>query len=78
MTSQQAQTYAVGDKFRGAEILDIERSRIILLNNNRREYISANADEAAVALSPSEVKRFGGSGRSSTERGTGFKTLPDS
>ncbi len=34
-------TYMVGDKVQTAEILEIERARVLVLNNNRREFIDA-------------------------------------
>ena len=46
-------TYLTGDKVQGAEILEIERLRVIVLNNNRREYIDGTpGDGAAVAYVP--------------------------
>jgi len=46
-------TYLTGDNVQGAEILEIERQRVIVLNNNRREYIDGTpGDGAAVAYVP--------------------------
>lgn len=43
-------TYMVGDTVQGAEVLEIERTRVIVLNNNRREYIDGTpGDGSAVA-----------------------------
>jgi len=54
--TQHPQDYSVGDKILGAEILEILRDRVIVLNNNRRCYISN--DEAAVAsVTPPEPRR---------------------
>jgi general secretion pathway protein C len=39
MSTQRSTTYMVGDRIQGAEVLDIERERVIILNNGRREYI---------------------------------------
>jgi general secretion pathway protein C len=39
VTTNKAQTFMVGDRIQGAEVTDIERERVIILNNNRREYI---------------------------------------
>ncbi len=46
-------TYMVGDKIQGAEVQEIERARVIVLNNNRREYIDGTpGDGSAVAYAP--------------------------
>ncbi len=46
-------TYMVGDKIQGADVLEIERKRVIILNNGRKEYIDdqpgTGADAVAVA-----------------------------
>lgn len=39
-TTQDTGMYLPGDQFLGAEILSIERLRVILLNNGRKEYLS--------------------------------------
>jgi general secretion pathway protein C len=39
MTNQRSTSYMVGDRIQGAEVIDIERERVIILNNGRREYI---------------------------------------
>ena len=49
----KSQTYMIGDKVQGAEVLEIERSRVIVLNNNRREYIDGTpGDGSTVAYIP--------------------------
>lgn len=54
VVTQKSQTYMVGDKVQGAEVLTIERARVIVLNNNRREFINneAGSGEAVVAAAP--------------------------
>jgi len=76
--SQRAQTYGVGDKILGAEILEIQRDRVIVLNNNRREYISNELEGAVAAYTPPEPKRFGTSPEPNSGLGTGIKALSDS
>jgi len=44
--NQKSSTVMVGDRVQNAEVLNIERDRIIIANNGRREYISAEADGA--------------------------------
>ncbi len=53
--TNRAQTYWIGDKLEGAEILEIERDRAIILNNHRREYIDGAA--AATRAKGDEVPR---------------------
>jgi general secretion pathway protein C len=49
----KSQTYMIGDKVQGADVLEIERSRVIILNNNRREFIdNTPGDGSAVAYAP--------------------------
>src|SRR5262249_7855987 len=51
--TNRAQTYMVGDKLEGAEVLEIERERVIIFNNHRREFIDGDAGAgAAVAYNP--------------------------
>jgi len=50
--SNRAQTYMVGDKLEGAEVLEIERERVIILNNRRREFIDGDATAGTVAVAP--------------------------
>ncbi|MBK7861663.1 MAG: general secretion pathway protein GspC [Archangiaceae bacterium] len=46
-------TYMVGDAVQTATILDIERSRVIIKNNNRREFIDATSgDGSSVVAAP--------------------------
>jgi general secretion pathway protein C len=46
-------TYMLHDKIQGAEIVDIERLRVIVLNNNRREFIDGTpGDGTSVAPAP--------------------------
>jgi len=43
MTSQDTATYMTGDTIQNAEIVEIERERVIINNNGRREYIDGEA-----------------------------------
>ncbi|HLL54449.1 MAG TPA: type II secretion system protein GspC [Myxococcaceae bacterium] len=47
VTNQRSTTYMVGDELQGARILEIERSRVIILNNNRREFINNEPGDGA-------------------------------
>jgi general secretion pathway protein C len=45
--TQKTGTYMVGDAIQGAEVLEIERARVIIKNNNRREFIDGTAGDGA-------------------------------
>lgn len=45
-------TYMVGDMIQGAEVLEIERKRVIIKHNNRREYIDENPGDGSMAPPP--------------------------
>lgn len=56
VVTQKTETYMVGDKIQNADILEIERARVIILNNSRREFIDATpGDGSAVAYVPPPV-----------------------
>lgn len=40
-------TYMPGDKIQTADVLEIERSRVIILNNNRKEFIDGSGEAGA-------------------------------
>jgi len=52
MGNQKSTTYMVGDRVEGAEVLEIERARVIVANNGRREFIDGSAGEGAPAYTP--------------------------
>lgn len=52
VVSQRTMTYMVGDKIQNADVLIIERDRVIILNNGRREYIN---NEAGTGEAPPPV-----------------------
>lgn len=39
MVTQRSQTYMVTDRIQGADIIDIQRERVIIINNGRKEFI---------------------------------------
>ncbi|NBD08585.1 general secretion pathway protein GspC [Corallococcus sp. Z5C101001] len=49
MTTQRSQTYMVGNNLMGATIMEIERERVIINNNGRREFIDGQPGDGAVA-----------------------------
>lgn len=53
VVSLKSNTYMVEDMIQGAKVLAIERLRVIVLNNNRREYIDGTpGDGAAMPVPP--------------------------
>jgi general secretion pathway protein C len=48
--NQKSQTVMVGERVQGAEVLEILRDRVIIANNGRREYISAEPGDGAPSL----------------------------
>jgi general secretion pathway protein C len=48
--SKDVGVYMVGDRFMGAEVLEIDRLRVIILNENRKEYIALGEDPAPASL----------------------------
>ena len=76
--TQHAQDFSVGDKILGAEILEISRERVIALNNNRRCYISNEAEGPVASVTP-EPRRFGPTGEPNPSGlGSGIKATSDS
>jgi general secretion pathway protein C len=49
-SNNDSSTYMVGDRLQGAEVLEIERRRVIILNNGRREYIDDQPGDGAPAV----------------------------
>ncbi|WP_171421953.1 MULTISPECIES: type II secretion system protein GspC [Corallococcus] len=49
MTTQRSQTYMIGNNLMGATIMEIERERVIINNNGRREFIDGQPGDGAVA-----------------------------
>ncbi|MFL5355299.1 type II secretion system protein GspC [Archangium sp.] len=55
MNNQRSTTYMVGDRIQGAEVLIIERERVIILNNNRKEFIDGQPGDGAGAFTPPPI-----------------------
>jgi general secretion pathway protein C len=76
-------TYMIGDKVQGAEVVEIERARVIVINNSRREYIDNTAGDgavAAIATPPAVVATAAGTGSNyppSTALGNGIKATSE-
>jgi general secretion pathway protein C len=75
-------TYMVHDRIQGAEVLEIERSRVIVLNNNHREYIDGTpGDGTSVAPVAQVMAPMGRTGNDapppSVALGAGIKQVSD-
>ena len=72
----------IGDKVQGAEVVEIERARVIVINNSRREYIDNTAGDGAVAsvgMPPviAATSATGGAYPPSTAVGNGIKATSE-
>ena len=52
LTTQGQADYRIGDRVLGAEVLDIERARVIVFNNGRREYIANDPNDPLPLAAP--------------------------
>ena len=74
VATQHAETYMLGDKIQGAEVLDIERERVIIFNNHRREFINGEAGDGAMIAQVSPVSH---QAPNPSVTGTGIKALSE-
>lgn len=47
MVTQRSQTYMVGDLIQNAQVTDIQRERVIILNNGRKEFIDGQPGDGS-------------------------------
>ena len=57
LQNQKSSTVMIGDKVQNAEVLSIQRDRVIIANNGRREYIGAEGGDGAPAPPPIATTR---------------------
>ena len=57
LNNQKSSTVMVGDRVQNAEVLNIQRDRVIIANNGRREYIGAEAGDGAPPPPPIATTR---------------------
>lgn len=50
MVSQRSQTYMVGDLIQGADVTDIQRERVIIRNNGRKEFIDNQPGDGSAPM----------------------------
>lgn len=48
----KSNTYMLGDRVQGAELIEIERLRVIVINNGRKEFIDGTPGDGAMAMAP--------------------------
>jgi general secretion pathway protein C len=48
MVTQRSQTYMVGDLIQNAEVTDIQRERVIIINNGRKEFIDGQPGDGSM------------------------------
>ncbi|MFZ5445311.1 MAG: type II secretion system protein GspC [Myxococcota bacterium] len=74
-------TYMIGDRVQGAEIVEIERLRVIVINNNRKEYIDGTPGDGQGAPPPAmpvvSARPVNDAPPPSVALGTGVKQLSD-
>jgi general secretion pathway protein C len=78
LNNQKSSTVMVGDRVQNAEVLSIERDRVIIANNGRREYIGAEAGDGAPAPPPIATTRPVTEPAGNQPYGAGIKALDDS
>ncbi|HEX8706502.1 MAG TPA: type II secretion system protein GspC [Myxococcaceae bacterium] len=79
MTTQRSMTYMVGDRIQGAEVIDIERERVIIINGGRKEFIDGQPGDgtmpAPAYTPPTPVAEAKPSGPPNSGLGNGIRAL---
>ncbi len=78
MVTQRSQTFMVGDNIQGAEVTDIQRERVLVLHNGRREYIDGNPGDGSTPVptyTPPPVAESRPSGPTNSGLGSGIRAL---
>ena len=72
-------TYMIGDLIQGAEVKEIERERVIVINNNRREFIDGTPGDGQtpVVAAPIVAKPIDNGPPPSVALGSGVKQISD-
>lgn len=72
-------TYMIGDRVQGAEVVEIERLRVIVINNNRREFIDNTPGDGTMPAPPPVIsaKAVDSGPPPSVALGAGVKQLSD-
>jgi general secretion pathway protein C len=79
MTTQRSMTYMVGDRIQGAEVIDIQRERVIIINASRKEFIDGQPGDgtmpAPTFTAPPPVAEAKPAGPPSSGLGSGIRAL---
>lgn len=77
LQSQTSHTYRVGDAVRGAEIVDIERDRVLLVNEGKREFIDRDPGSVGPVVSslPSSSNELQSKSTQSDQLGAGIRAV---
>ena len=78
LNNQKSSTVMVGDRVQNAEVLSIQRDRVIIANNGRREYIGAEPGDAAPPPPPIATTRPVSEPAGNQPYGAGIKALDES
>ncbi|MBZ4417110.1 type II secretion system protein GspC [Myxococcus sp. RHSTA-1-4] len=76
MVTQRSQTYMVGNNIQGATVEEIERERVIILNNGRREFIDGQPGDGAF-VPPSPPVAQANTAPPPANDGSGIRALSD-
>jgi general secretion pathway protein C len=79
MTTQRSMTYMVGDRIQGAEVIDIQRERVIIINAGRKEFIDGQPGDGSMPAptftAPAPVAEAKPSGPPNSGLGSGIRAL---
>jgi general secretion pathway protein C len=79
MTTQRSMTYMVGDRIQGAEVIDIQRERVIIINAGRKEFIDGQPGDgtmpAPTFTPPTPVAEAKPAGPPNSGLGSGIRAL---
>ncbi|HLL05503.1 MAG TPA: type II secretion system protein GspC [Myxococcaceae bacterium] len=79
MTTQRSMTYMVGDRILGAEVIDIQRERVIVINAGRKEFIDGQPGDgtmpAPTFVPPTPVAEAKPGGPPNSGLGNGIRAL---
>jgi general secretion pathway protein C len=75
LNNQKSSTVMIGDRVQNAEVLSVERDRVIIANNGRREYIGAEGGDGAPQPPPIATTRP--VSEPANQYGAGIKALDD-
>jgi general secretion pathway protein C len=79
MTTQRSMTYMVGDRILGAEVIDIQRERVIVINAGRKEFIDGQPGDGSMPaptfVAPTPVAEAKPAGAPNSGLGNGIRAL---